>query len=478
MTTKIDVRRKGVVFVFVAMVLVCVIGIIALALDIGYLYNVKADLQVAADAAALAGAGGLSTDQDTARARAIAIAKGNYANGMPVVLQNSDIQLGLWDSVTGVFTPVISPTDRANAVKVYAKLTGVNTIFAGVLGIKSVPVVGASSIAVFGARDIVLTLDYSGSMSYDSQFIHKPQMTLAAVEGYLNQSWQDLSPLMQHPGDRLYGIRLLQNKILIPSSQSNAQILNTLGLGNVAYPYPSGSWNAYITYVKTDSYVSQAGYQNYYGYRTLLNYWQSQQEMARQTPDLWRTHEQPITAVKDAVTLFLAYMNELKTDDRIGLASYTYTDGYGKLEVPLTDGTNNYQLIETTSRQRQAGHYFDTTNIAGGMEKALTELRTNGRPGALRMIVLLTDGQANYPNQWTAKDLARAQAQLAANNNIPIITICLGADADTDLMQDIADITKGACFVIPGGHSVDEYKKQLDDIFARIAERRPLKLVN
>ena len=92
--------------------------------------------------------------------------------------------------------------------------------------------------------------------------------------------------------------------------------------------------------------------------------------------------------------------------------------------------------------------------------------------------MLLTDGQANYPDPWTAKDLARAQAQQAANNNIQIITICLGADADTDLMQDIADITNGACFVIPGGHSVDEYKQQLDDIFARIADRRPLKLVN
>ncbi|MGA2070592.1 MAG: VWA domain-containing protein [Sedimentisphaerales bacterium] len=471
MTTKIDVRRKGVVLVFVAIVLVCLIGIMALALDVGYLYNIKADLQVAVDDAALAGAGGLSTDQATARARAIDIAQKNYANGLPVILQNSDVQLGLWDSVTG-FTPVNSPTARANAVKVDAKLMGTKTIFAGVLGIKSVNV-GASSIAVFGARDIVLTLDYSGSMSYDSQFIHKQQMGLTAVEGYLDQSWQDLSYLWQKPGSPLYGTGLLQKKTYI--SNNNTVILNTLGLRNVPYPYPSGSWNEYINYVKTDSYVGQAGYQNYYGYRTLLNYWQNQQEMASQTPDLWQTHEQPITAVKDAVTLFLAYMDELRTDDRLGLVSYTYTNGGGHLEQQLTD---DYTLIESRSRHMQAGNYFDTTNIAGGIATALTELQTRGRTGALRLIVLLTDGQANYPDPWTAKDLARAQAQQAANNNIPILTICLGADADTELMQDIADISKGAYFVIPGGHSVDEYKQQLDDIFAQIASRRPLRLVN
>jgi Mg-chelatase subunit ChlD len=485
MTTKIDVRRKGVVLVFVVIVLTCLIGIIALIVDVGYLYNIKGDLQAAADAAALAGAGGLSIDQDTARARAIDIAQKNYANGLPVVLQNSDVQLGLWDSVAG-FTPLNSPTARANAVKVDAKLIGAKTIFAGVLGINSVDV-GTSAIAVFGARDIVLTLDYSGSMSYDSQFIHRQQMGLSEVESYLDKSWQDLSPLMQNPGDRLYGIRLLQNKILISSSQTNAQILNTLGLSGITYPYPSGgSWDGYIEYVRdsppshnSDIYVKQAGYQNCYGYRTLLNYWQANQYNASQIPDLWRTHEQPITAVKDSVTLFLAYMDELRTDDRLGLASYTYTDGGGHLEQQLTD---DYVLIETTMRQRQAGHYHQYTNIAGGMEKALKELRTRGRAGALRLIVLLTDGNANwyhngYNLAWARQD-ALNQAQQAANDNIPILTICLGADADTNLMQEIADRTNGAAFVIPGGHSVDDYKDQLNAIFAQIANRRPLRLVN
>jgi hypothetical protein len=476
MTTKIDIRRKGVVLVFVAVVLVCLIGIIALALDIGYLYNIKADLQVASDAAALAGAGGLCIDQATARARAIDIAQKNYANGLPVVLQNSDVQLGLWDSATG-FTPVNSPTARANAVKVDAKLPDTKTIFAGVLGIKSVNV-GASAIAVFGARDIVLSIDYSRSMSFDSQQRRISMLGKPAVEQSLRNIWQDL-------GSHNYGN--MQFTPYVTQSNNYNTILNALGLRNVPYPYPSGSWSEYFQTVQTrqqggvgewtaaDAATWNSDYRYHYGYLTLMYYLQDIQFTATETPDLWMTREQPITAVKDAVTLFLAYMDALRTDDQVGLVSYTYTNGGGHLEQQLTA---DYTLIESGSRHLQAGNYRSETNLAGGIATALTELRTHGRNGALQLIVLLSDGYTNYPDDRTANSAALAQAQQAANNNIPILTISLGADADTDLMQQIADMTKGVSFVIPGGHSVDEYKDQLNAIFAQIAQRRPLRLVN
>jgi len=487
MTAKIDVRRKGVALVFVAIVLLCLIGIIALIVDVGYLYNIKEDLQAAADAAALAGAGGLSIDQATARNRAIEIAQKNYANGLPVELQNSDVQLGLWNSVTG-FTPLNDPTARANAVKVYANLTGVKTIFAGVLGFKSVPVVGASAIAVFGARDIVLSLDYSRSMSFDSQQRRISMLGKSAVEQSLLNIWQDL-------GSHTYGNKQFPSKDYFTTSTNYNTILNTLGLNNVPYPYQSGSWSEYFQvvqasrsanpsnpqfgwqteWINTDAATWNSQYRYHYNYLTLMYYLQDVQYQANETPDLWKTREQPITAVKDAVTLFLAYMDELRTNDRLGLVSYTYTNGGGHLEQQLTD---NYTLIESGSRHMQAGHYMSATNIAGGIATALTELRTHGRTGALRVIVLLSDGYTNYPNAGTAESEALAQAQQAANNNIPILTISLGADADTELMQSIAEISKGAYFVIPGGHSVEEYKQQLDNIFAQIASRRPLRLVN
>jgi Mg-chelatase subunit ChlD len=174
--------------------------------------------------------------------------------------------------------------------------------------------------------------------------------------------------------------------------------------------------------------------------------------------------------------VFLAYMNKQRTDDRIGLVSYTSSVGAGTLEVPLTD---DYGLIESTSRQRQAGHYHPNTNIAGGIEVALTELRTRGRAGALKLIIVLSDGKTNYPGgERSARYAALQQAQQAANDNIPILTISLGTDADLNLMQDIADITNGIHFVVPGGNDVADYEDQLFELFAQLAGHRALRLVD
>ncbi len=61
--------------------------------------------------------------------------------------------------------------------------------------------------------------------------------------------------------------------------------------------------------------------------------------------------------------------------------------------------------------------------------------------------------------------------------DIPILTISLGTNAQTDLMQDIADLTSGIHFNIPGGSSVEAYEEELRRVFRRIAVERPLRLV-
>ena len=87
--------------------------------------------------------------------------------------------------------------------------------------------------------------------------------------------------------------------------------------------------------------------------------------MNSQTPDLWKTSEQPITALKEAVTVFLSYLQESNVDDRLALSVYTSADGTATLETGLT---NDFSLVERISRQRQAGHYHNNTNIGAGLE--------------------------------------------------------------------------------------------------------------
>jgi Mg-chelatase subunit ChlD len=111
--------------------------------------------------------------------------------------------------------------------------------------------------------------------------------------------------------------------------------------------------------------------------------------------------------------------------------------------------------------------------------KARQELENNGREVALKLIVLLTDGQANYPgNGTTAKQAAKTEATRAKNDGFPIVTISLGAEADTDLMQYIADRTGGVHFIVPGGGNPQDYEDQLVQVFANVAGHRPVKLVH
>lgn len=466
-------RRRGAVLVVAGLLMVVLAGVAALTLDMGFLYVVKSDLQASADSAALAGASALGIDESTVRQRAYQFAMKNTANGAPVVLDPSDVQLGIWDPVKHTFTPLSGANQRANAVKVTPRLskdrnTQVNLGFASMLGVNSSDV-SASSVAVFGLRDIMLALDFSASMNDDSE-LGNSHLSKTQVEQMLWEMYQDL-------GSPTYGaMNFTPVKV---SSSSSKQILSTLGLTSVKYPYPSGSWDEYFQYVQTDSAIKNAGYQKCYGYMTLINYWEAVQFKYSQTPDLWKTREQPVTAVKDGVSLLVSYLTVNRMDDRMGLSAYTYTDGEATLEMPLT---SDLAQVDSTTRHHQAGHYHEYTNIAAGLKTARTELEQHGRSDATKIIVLLSDGNANwYKNTYDlsrARQAALNEATAAANDKFPIVTISLGADADLDLMQQIADKTGGLHFIVPGGSNVNDYKDQLYSVFSQIAGFKSARLVD
>lgn len=478
-------KRRGVVLILVAILFMCLAGILAMAVDVGYLYNVKGDLQSAVDAAALAGASGLCIDQDTARARAADLALKNFADGHAVSLTEADIELGYWGN--SGFEIVNSPTARPNAIKVTAQLnkkrgTEVPYFLARALGFNAANVT-ASAVAVFGAREIVLSIDLSASMSYDSQLRHFQLLGRPAVEQSLRDIWHDLRSDPESPLNQLNGSRMTSASIT-NNETSDYRLLADLRLTGVPYPFPPCTWHDYFDYVQQNTSNSRNEgkcvpdfYRNRYGYITLMDYLQAvQYRYAQDNVPLWSAEQQPVTAVKDAIAVFLAYMNTMRTDDRVGLVSYCLDDFNAMLEAPLTD---DYELLESAMRQKQAGHYHNETNIAAGIQEALDELLRNGRNGTSRLIVLLSDGRARRPyNETYGRALALDKADLAAEHYIPVMTISLGADADTQLMQEIADRTKGVHFVIPGGHSVAEYEDQLNEVFLQIARDRPLSLVD
>ena len=263
------------------------------------------------------------------------------------------------------------------------------------------------------------------------------------------------------------------------NSYDLSEIKEILGLTNVPYPYPEGSWDEFISWVHWDYYNWKAGYYMKFGYMNLINYWLYYRPLNSQTPDLWKVSAQPIDSVKDAVSVFVDYVESYNTKDYLGLAVYNSESGVGQLEVSLTP---NFDLVRSSTNEKQAGHYHGWTNIGGGLKTAREHLEQSGRPGSFKMIVLLTDGVTN----WTANgyDPGAAQQQIAdeaqrcEEAGIPVFTISLGAGADTATMQDVADTTNGYHFNVPGGSSVAQYRAQLMDAFRQIAAHRPLKLVS
>ena len=252
-----------------------------------------------------------------------------------------------------------------------------------------------------------------------------------------------------------------------------ANIKTALGL-NIAYPYAGGSWSDYISFVQSSSSSAKnAGYRDMFGYMTWIEYLQTYYFSSADTVDLWKTSEQPIGVLKDGVDEFINYLTTIEAEDQVGLSIYTHTNSDGAiLEHALS---KNIDQVKTTTRHRQAGHYKAGTNISAGMKVARNEIVAHARPRAFRMMVLMTDGLPNEPTN--ASQLVIDEANAAKANKIKILTISLGVGADTSLMQQVADITGGIHFNVPGGASIATVRAQLQAVFRQIASSRPLKLI-
>ena len=413
--------------------------------------------------------------------------------------------------------------------------------FGPVLGISKAEV-GTSAVASFQPRDMMVVLDFSGSMNDDSTLAAINHWGKAAVEENLLQIWQELgSPTygsltftpnyltragqpasgnkphidVTFKGTEVYvSSTTTINHVELEFSDGTTETINgsattgtfkgasskritgawvksngapsewfdldddaikaALGLGT--YPYPGGSWDEYIDYANDDNgQAANAGYRWKYGYLTWINYLLESRASYADTPDLWKTTNYPSSALKSGVDVFVDYLKANAIEDKVGLAVYSTSSG-SQLEFGLT---TNVAQLSTITQQRQPGHYDPYTNIYAGMKAAREELVSKSRSNAAKYMVLMTDGLANRPtDESTAKTYVRNEAALAKEAKITIMTISLGFKADPTLMQEVADITGGYHYNVPGGSSADVYVQGMKDTFVKIGASRPLRLVS
>lgn len=238
--------------------------------------------------------------------------------------------------------------------------------------------------------------------------------------------------------------------------------------------------NNYMNKTWTYMYSADSALRYRFGVKTFTNYLLERRVQNNLTPELANTPHQPMQAVKDAVDYMSHLIHDMDSDDQLSLEIYGTTSRH---EVDLT---HDALLVGTRLKQMQAGHYNGWTNTGAGINEAINELTgPRGRTSAKKVIVLLTDGNANCDasnNCGSTEDdilignqYAVDAATDAAAAGIRIIAVSVGADANTALMQQIADITGGEHFYASG--TIDEYSAQLRDIFERIGGNRPVELI-
>ena len=282
-------------------------------------------------------------------------------------------------------------------------------------------------------------------------------------------------------------------------------------------------WYGYINYVKNN--LNSYGYRKRYGYRTLMQYLINSRKSNSQSEDLWRAPIYPHYAMKQGVTKLATFLNNLGYGDQLGLVTYATTS---RIETGLWDDgadvtvdlggehlTDDVMAIDTIQRHKQAGHYNSSTGIGYGLEDGKLLLDNQGRYGAQKAILLMTDGQSNqYPSGWGTGSLPSGwnwndltdfdgdgnadvvidndytsggngdgnwraalhsfvRAKEAFDAGYTIHTISMGDGADTTLMNAIAKMSGGQYVHIPSGASNEEMEADLEAAFAILAGQVP-----
>lgn len=134
--------------------------------------------------------------------------------------------------------------------------------------------------------------------------------------------------------------------------------------------------------------------------------------------------------------------------------------------------TNNFSSVKSKVDSLSANGY---TCIQCAINKANQEISAKGRQGVKKVVVLLTDGRANWiegNNRTVNPGLAEQKAAEAANaghqnNGTVFYTIGLGNDVNASFLKSIADSTGGKYYFSPTADQLNEIYTQISQVVAK-----------
>ncbi|MEM6798272.1 MAG: pilus assembly protein TadG-related protein, partial [Planctomycetota bacterium] len=472
--------RRGVIVVLTGFVLTVLFAFVSMSVDSGRIVLTETEMQNAVDAAALAAsqeitaaihAAGQGEGSATIDANSIAVEAARTlaadvaaANGV-YVDPAMDVFFGKrkYDAASDSW-PIAWGESPYNVVRVVARRTNPDDMdapdaelplaFGWAVGRPSVPL-STSATAFVEARDLVLVLDFSGSMSDDTELQSIGAFTQEQIEAGLDKCWQELrqsqvtwpgvTPALKKWKWKFGGIDSAEG--VHYSSDDEDWVFEELELGAkygpnhpkwpglLKWPFPQSGrqsnglpngmlseedsedkWIDYIEYVQD----LDGAYNKKYGFRTLVDYLLKNNQMKwEESEDLWRTSHYPFHAVKNGASLFLDFLTDLDFGDEVGVVSYgayaVWEDSHhdGEVSIDISDDpiTSDYATIDTIQRRHQAGHYDVFTGVGDGILKGREMLvgvasdpndEGHARYGARPTMILMTDGRANRaPSGWS-----------------------------------------------------------------------------
>ena len=175
----------------------------------------------------------------------------------------------------------------------------------------------------------------------------------------------------------------------------------------------------------------------------------------------------PLFLAKDAVTQFVENASE---DSRIGIVIF---DQAVRLPIPLTPALaeNRARILASLDNIDYRGLF---TNSSAAVERAIYELRINGRPDAEKIAIFMTDGIVDTGDanadlasaKWMREDLAAE----AAEQQVKIFGIAFTENADFQLIQSLARRTGADYFRATTAADLANVFNRIQDVLAQAAE--------
>ncbi len=169
----------------------------------------------------------------------------------------------------------------------------------------------------------------------------------------------------------------------------------------------------------------------------------------------------PDFLVSKAVKEFISQQNE---HTRVAIVIF---DQAVRLPVSLTDASlaNREKILNSIEQINYKGLFTDSP---AGIERAIYELKNNGRDNAEQSIIFMTDGIVDTgaperdleKSKWLREDLAPD----AADNDIKIFGIAFTEGADFQLIQSIAQKTDGEYYRALTAQDLQNVFEQIDKI--------------